>query len=90
MTKTIWHVYVVRCADGTYYSGITTDISRRIKEHNHTSKGARYTRSRRPVSLSYAEVVKNRSAASIREYKIKHMKRSEKEDLVSITVPKIR
>jgi putative endonuclease len=77
-----WKVYIVECSDGTYYTGITNDIQRRILEHNYGSKSAKYTRSRRPVRLIYSESVCDRSAASRREYKIKKMKRPEKGLLV--------
>ena len=49
----MWHVYIVECADGTYYTGITTDVDRRINEHNYSFRSAKYTRSRRPVRLVY-------------------------------------
>lgn len=64
--------------DKTLYTGITTDVVRRIKEHNTSSKGAKYTRSRRPVILLYQEEYENRSLASKREYYVKKMSRREK------------
>ena len=48
-----WHLYVIRCSDDTLYTGITTDVKRRIKEHNYSRKAAKYTRIRRPVQLAY-------------------------------------
>ena len=66
-----YYVYIVECKDKTLYIGITTDINRRIKEHNSSGKGAKYTRSRRPVKLAFFEKVKNRSCATKREYEIK-------------------
>lgn len=90
MKKFTWFVYIVICADGTYYSGITTDVTRRISEHNSSAKGARYTRSRRPTRLMYLEKAKDRSVASKREFVIKQMTRSQKELLVKTTSPKIR
>jgi putative endonuclease len=90
MKKSMWFVYIVICADGTYYGGITTDVHRRIKEHNSSAKGARYTRSRRPTRLVYLEKAKDRSSASKREFVIKQMARSQKELLVKTTSPKIR
>ncbi|MCK5340152.1 MAG: GIY-YIG nuclease family protein, partial [Desulfobulbaceae bacterium] len=63
-----WHVYMVRCRDGTLYTGIATDLNRRIAEHNSEKNGAKYTRSRRPVCLVYSEKVESRSAAAKREY----------------------
>ena len=86
----MWFVYIAICADGTYYSGITTDVNRRINEHNSSAKGARYTRSRRPIRLMYQERAKDRSMASKREFVIKQMTRSQKELLVKTTSPKIR
>jgi len=74
-----WFVYILRCADDTLYTGITTDVARRIDEHNAgKAPGARYTRGRRPVRLAYAEEAVNRSAASSREAAIKQLDRSRK------------
>jgi len=74
---------MLECADGTLYTGIATDIERRIDEHNHSPKGAKYTRTRRPVKLVYTEKYSDRSAASKREYEIKKkMSRKEKLALV--------
>ena len=79
-----WYVYIVRCSDNTLYTGIATDIERRILEHNNTPGcGARYTRSRRPVSLVYQESVLNRSQALRREHEIKQMTRKEKIRLIT-------
>jgi len=77
-----WKVYIVECADGSYYTGITTDVGRRLLEHNHGFKSAKYTRSRRPVKLVYEEESQNRSTASKREYQIKKMKRKDKAVLI--------
>ena len=76
-------MYIVECADGTYYTGITTDIERRILEHNYSFKSAKYTRSRRPVRLVYEESHADRSLASKREYQIKKMKRKDKVSLIN-------
>lgn len=74
-----WYVYILRCADGTLYTGITTDVLRRIEEHNsHDRLAARYTRSRRPVELVYAERSDDRASAGRREAAIKKMSRSAK------------
>ena len=62
---------MVQCADNTLYTGIATELERRIKEHNESDKGAKYTRARRPVKLVYSEQYPDRSRASKREYKIK-------------------
>ena len=77
-----WLMYVVECADGTYYTGITTDLQRRIKEHNETNRGAKYTRSRRPVKLIYSHTYECRSSASKAEYRFKKLTRRQKEDLI--------
>lgn len=80
-TPNAWFIYIVECADGSFYTGITTDTERRIAEHNSTTKGARYTRARQPVKLRYTEQALNRSEASKREYKIKKLSRAQKLEL---------
>jgi len=77
-----WYVYVLTCKDETLYTGITTDLDRRLEEHNGSAKGARYTRSRRPVRLSYHEVCEDKSSALKRERAIKRLPRAEKMALV--------
>jgi putative endonuclease len=77
-----WRVYIVSCSDGTLYTGITTDLERRIGEHNSEKGGARYTRSRQPVKLAYWESAENRSEAARREYRIRRMPSVEKKKLV--------
>jgi len=77
-----WFVYILRCADGSLYTGVTTDPARRLKEHNSTAKGARYTRSRRPVRLVHAERAASRSAACCREYQLKRLSKTDKEHLI--------
>jgi putative endonuclease len=75
----MYYVYIVQCADSSLYTGITTELERRIKEHNGSEKGAKYTKVRRPVHLVYSEKYPDRSAASKREYEIKKkMSREEK------------
>ena len=79
----MYYVYMVKCADNTLYTGISTELERRIEEHNDSDKGAKYTRVRRPVRLVYSEEHPNRSAASKREYEIKKkMSRAEKLKLI--------
>ena len=73
-----WSLYAVICSDSSIYVGITTDVERRIREHNNSCKGAKYTRSRRPVSLVYVEAHYDRSSASKAESRYKKLKRSEK------------
>jgi len=76
---------MLRCADGSLYTGITTDVARRVVEHNGDSGlGARYTRSRRPVALVYAEPADNRAAASRREAAIKRLDRARKLALCAV------
>ena len=76
-------IYIVRCADGTLYTGWTTDVERRIAQHNAGS-GARYTRMRRPVALVYREEAPDRSTAMRREVAIKRLDRERKERLVEL------
>ena len=81
--KTSWVVYILRCADNSLYTGITTDINKRLEQHNGISeKGAKYTHGRRPVTLVYQEPSNSRSTASKRECAIKSLKKPEKEELI--------
>lgn len=75
-------VYILRCSDGTLYTGIATDVARRVLEHNESTKGAKYTRGRRPVTLVYKEAHATRSAAQQREAAIKKLSREAKELLI--------
>ena len=85
-TKSAWTVYILRCADGSLYTGITRDVARRVEEHNSNRLlAARYTRARRPVKLVYQEPAATRSAASKREYRIKRLSRAHKQKLVGVT-----
>lgn len=78
-----WHVYIVRCADGTFYTGVAIDVARRVDEHNgRGQRGARYTRVRRPVKLVYQEMAAGRSEAGKREYAIKQQSRTAKRALI--------
>lgn len=77
---TTFYCYLLECADGTFYTGWTTDPPRRVKRHN-AGRGAKYTRARRPVKLVYVEELPSRSEAMKRERKIKTMKRGEKQKL---------
>ena len=74
----MYFVYSLLCADGTIYTGITTDLDRRVAEHNSSRLGAKYTRSRRPVELLVTGAAMERSAAMRLEIKIKKMRRKEK------------
>lgn len=83
----LWFVYILRCADNSLYTGVTTDINKRLAQHNGIDKnGAKYTQARRPVELVYQETSQSRSGACKREYEIKCLKKSQKETL--ITKPK--
>jgi putative endonuclease len=77
-----WHVYIVRCADDSLYTGCTNDLTARIATHN-AGKGARYTRSRLPVEVVLSVRVKDRSAALSREAKLKQLTRTEKLELIA-------
>lgn len=76
-----WLVYIVRCADGSLYTGITNDLERRLKEHNESPLAARYTRMRRPVVLVHVERDFDRSTALKREAQIKRLSKANKERL---------
>ena len=79
-----WTVYVLRCKDTSLYTGVTTDIERRIDEHNNNNKlAASYTKSRRPVKLVYSETCDDRSQALKREMGIKRLSKKQKEALIS-------
>jgi predicted GIY-YIG superfamily endonuclease len=79
-----WWVYIVQCADQSLYTGIATDLMGRIKTHN-SGKGAKYTKTRLPVTLVYQEPCVDRSSASRREYAIKQLTRKRKLALIAQT-----
>lgn len=83
MSSPDYYVYILECADGTLYTGVTTDLERRIQEHNEGKVGAAYTRSRRPVKLAYVEKSSSRSEAQRREYAIKQLTRAERLALIA-------
>ena len=83
MQQTNWFVYILRCRDNSLYTGVTTDCERRLHEHNHTPRGAKYTRARRPVTLAYTEAAANRSSAQQREAQIKRLSAAQKEALIT-------
>jgi len=76
-------MYVVKCHDGTLYTGSTTDVTRRVKEHNSDARGAKYTRSRRPVELVYWIDFHNRSMAQKAESAFKKLSRKKKDQAIS-------
>ncbi len=76
-----WSIYLLRCVDGSVYTGIATDVSRRISEHEQGKRGAKYLRGRGPFELVYQRAVGDRSVATRIEYRVKQLARVEKEDL---------
>lgn len=78
----MYHLYMLKCADGTLYTGMTVDLKRRVIEHNTSHLGAKYTRARRPVKLVYAKRFRNCSTAAKAEARIKALPRREKLKLV--------
>jgi putative endonuclease len=74
----MWYVYILKCKDKTFYTGITNNLKRRVAEHNSSNLGAKYTRARRPVKLVYSRRFKDRSGAAKEEWRIKGLTRSEK------------
>lgn len=82
----MYYVYLLRCADGTLYTGFTNDLARRLAAHN-AGRGAKYTRGRRPVELVYWESFSNKSSALRREYAIKQLPRRQKLALIQSSAP---
>ena len=81
--ESVWYVYILRCADGTLYTGISTDVEKRLQAHR-SGRGAKYTRSRCPLTLVYREVCGSHSQALKRECRIKSMTRQEKLQLIRL------
>ena len=84
-----WLVYILRCSDGSLYTGITNDLLKRLKAHA-AGRASKYTRSRLPVKLAYSEPQKSKSAALKREAAIKRLRRAEKDRLVAASRPATR
>ncbi len=82
MGTAAYSVYMVQCADGTYYIGVARDVAKRVREHNEGPRGAKYTKARRPVVLVYHELADNRSQAQQREHALRQLTRDEKSALV--------
>lgn len=76
-----WFVYMLRCSDGSLYTGVTTDIERRFSEHKEKKVGAKYTRAKIPLHIAYQETAKSRSEAQVREHVLKKLPKKEKETL---------
>jgi len=84
-----WYVYLMRCADDSFYTGVTTDPERRLRQHNgELVGGARYTRARRPVQLVYQERCASRQEACQREYRLRRLSAREKRRLATWNVTK--
>tara|TARA_Y100000310_G_scaffold345604_1_gene467150 strand:+ start:1789 stop:2046 length:258 start_codon:yes stop_codon:yes gene_type:complete len=79
---TLWYLYVVWCNDDSLYTGVTTDLKRRVEEHNTSSKGAKYTKTRRPVRLMYSLEFEDRSSAQKAECKFKKLSRKQKLNII--------
>ncbi len=77
-----WYVYIIRASDGSLYTGVTTDVQRRFKEHNSPDKGARFFRGRKPAEVVYTEYHPDRSSAQRREAVIKKLTRDRKLELI--------
>ena len=90
MLDTAYVVYLLECADGTLYTGVTTDMARRLTEHNEGAKGAKYTRARRPVKVVYQETCASRSEAQKREAALKSLPRTAKLALCTTRSVRIR
>jgi putative endonuclease len=85
MANDHWYVYIVRCRDDSLYTGVARDLQQRLSQHNQGKRGARYTRSRRPVELVYQETAPDRSTAQRREYQIKQLSAQQKRTLIQST-----
>lgn len=81
------YIYIARCSDNTLYTGYTIDLKRRELEHNE-GKGARYTRIRRPIKFIYSEEFESKSSAMKREYRLKHLRKKDKESLLLTALDK--
>ncbi len=77
-----WSLYILQCSDGTFYTGIAKNLAKRFEAHS-AGKGAKYTRTRRPLTLIYQEFCKGRAAALVREYEVKSFSRKKKEALIT-------
>lgn len=84
MSEEIWYLYILKCGDGTLYTGITPDVEKRLEAHR-SGKGAKYTRGRGPLELCYTEICGGQSEALRREHQIKQLSREEKRKLIKKT-----
>jgi len=85
----MYYLYLLQCADKTFYAGITVDLVRRLKEHNDSKLGSKYTRARRPVKLVFSQSFPNRSEATKAELALKKLTHVEKSALISQKIPKV-
>jgi putative endonuclease len=81
-----YYVYIVECADGTYYTGSTNDVEKRVHKHNNLKTAAKYTKSRRPVKLVHQEQFQTKSEALKRENQIKQLTRTQKQNLMQTKI----
>ena len=81
VSDSVWYIYIARCADGSFYTGVARNVSNRMAQHNR-GKGAKYTRGRLPLELVYVEKSSDRSSALRRECQIKRMDSAEKRRLI--------
>ena len=80
--ETVWYLYILRCKDGTYYTGITTDVEKRLEAHR-SGKGAKYTRGRGPLELVYSEACQDHSHALKRECEVKKLSKEQKLQMIA-------
>lgn len=85
----MYYVYIVECKDGSFYTGWTTDIAKRLIKHNQ-GKGAKYTRSRYPVELRFSEILESKSDAMRRECALKNLTREDKAKLIELYASKLK
>jgi putative endonuclease len=78
-----FNLYIVRCADGSLYTGIATDVERRLREHETGGRGAKFLRGKGPLRLEYSTQLGDRSTASQMEYRVKRLERGQKEELIA-------
>lgn len=84
-----YHLYILRCADGSLYTGIAIDVAQRLHEHENGARGAKYLRGKGPLKLEFCERLGDRSIASQAEYRVKQLSRERKEDLIAGHCPLI-
>ncbi len=82
----MYYLYILECKDKTLYTGITTDVTRRVEEHNSSTLGAKYTKARRPVKLVYQKKYRDRSSATKAEASIKKLSRNKKLELLNLNI----